>query len=184
MCVILRFTSSLWLYYLCTRYCNQYHSINMITEYHSAGYEKNISIVTIRAKPVIPGSSVLDSSVAFMLRVWYFLMWEHCPLLIPFCTLSKNPYKQGAEWQKTCGIGRGGHTNAAKRSILSLTPFFHSFLCSLVTKLVSSSSELPLLEQARQVLSMMPIFLWTLQTKNEVKSQDCKCFSNFPNKYL
>lgn len=79
---------------------------------------------------------------------------------------------------------RGGHTNAAKRSILSLTPFFHSFLCSLVTKLVSSSSELPLLEQARQVLSMMPIFLWTLQTKNEVKSQDCKCFSNFPNKYL
>lgn len=80
--------------------------------------------------------------------------------------------------------GGGGHTNAAKRSILSLTPFFHSFLCSLVTKLVSSSSELPLLEQARQVLSMMPIFLWTLQTKNEVKSQDCKCFSNFPNKYL
>lgn len=85
------------------------------------------------------------------------------------------------DWE---GEGGGGHTNAAKRSILSLTPFFHSFLCSLVTKLVSSSSELPLLEQARQVLSMMPIFLWTLQTKNEVKSQDCKCFSNFPNKYL
>lgn len=78
----------------------------------------------------------------------------------------------------------GGSHKCCKAIHLISDAYFFSFLCSHVTKLVSSSSELPLLQQARQVLSMMLIFLWTLQTKNEVKSEDCKRFTNFPNKYL
>lgn len=55
------------------------------------------------AKPVILSPCVLDSSVAFLLHVWDCLMWEHCPLLIPFCTLSEAPTNH-ADWHKACGM--------------------------------------------------------------------------------
>lgn len=52
--------------------------------------------------PVMVSSSVLDSSVVFVLHVQDRLMWEHCPLLIHFCTEAST---RQADWHETCGTG-------------------------------------------------------------------------------
>lgn len=52
-----------------------------------------------RAETVILSSFVLDSSVIFMLHVYDCLMWEHCPLLLPFF----------AHYQRLWGTEHVGH---------------------------------------------------------------------------
>lgn len=106
VCKIFKRTSPLPVEDLYTGYCS--HGYNNTQKYQwwpLCWIWKIFALLPLDwAKPVILSSSVLDSSVGFMLHVWDCLMWEHCPLLIPFCTLSEASTSQ-ADWHKTCGTG-------------------------------------------------------------------------------
>ena len=84
-------------------------------------------------------------SVEALLHVCDCLMWEHCPLLIPFCTLSEASTSQ-ADWQIHV---EWGLLKCYKAITLSFDNFFFGPLFSHVTTLDHLSCEFRLQKKKR-----------------------------------